>query len=101
MNARPTVAVPSQPATGSPMRLPRSSRTTKPARGRAGISQTSSTMVRLTPQQPEVVGVGVGPTASHGHHETEADDDLGGGHHENEEHDHLSGDVVEHLAEGD
>ncbi len=37
-----TATVPTMPATGSPMRLPNATRTTNPASGNAGMSQTIS-----------------------------------------------------------
>ena len=40
----PSTAVANQPAAGSPSRRPARVSTTKPARGRAGINQTSSSM---------------------------------------------------------
>ena len=40
--AAPIMAVASHPARGSPRRLPATSRTRNPVRGRAGISQTAS-----------------------------------------------------------
>src|SRR4051794_11944005 len=102
--------VASQPAFGSPMRLPASSRTTEPASGSSGTSHTrsrrsraiSSALAPLALQQIHVVGgrAAAAPPED-GHDDRQAHGHLGRGHHEHEEHDRLTADVVQRLGERD
>src|SRR5215207_7287152 len=97
--APPHIAVASQPATGSPNRRPNSTSRTKPASGRAGISQTTSITAPSASEQRHVVGGGSWPPPQDRHDDAEAHHDLGGGHDEHEEHDRLAGHVVERRRE--
>src|SRR3954449_5643647 len=98
-NEAATTAVANQPARGSPRRRPSSSRTTKPASGSAGTSQTALSTPSPA-QEADVVRRRPGAPAEDGHDDPEAHDDLGRGHHEDEEHDDLAADVVEGVGEG-
>src|SRR3954451_8727489 len=112
-NARASIEVASQPAFGSPMRLPSSRRTAAPSSGSAGTIHTRSSRsralteaprvgTRSAPQQVDVVGGRAAPAPPEdGHDDGEPDRDLGGGDHEHEEDDRLTADVVERLGERD
>src|SRR5689334_16702200 len=101
-NAPPHIRVANQPASGSPILRPATSRTRKPNSGSAGINQTSSTIdPRLALQRRDVVGGGAGPASHQGDDDAETDHDLRGGHDEHEEHDRLPTDVVEGSGVGD
>src|SRR3954447_13716746 len=104
-NARPSMALANQPASGSPMRLPNSSRKRAPKSGSAGTSQsrsrTSWELIRASAlQHPHVVGGGPTPSAEDRHDDGEAHGDLGGGDHQGEEHERLPAHVVELPGEG-
>src|SRR6185312_1299879 len=99
-NERPSNALAIQPATGSPMRLPNSSRNAAPNSGSAGTSQirsrTSRELIgRSALQHPHVIGRGTPPTAEDRHDDGEADGDLGRCDHQGEEDEGLSAHVVE------
>src|SRR5437764_3422375 len=97
-----TSVVANHPARGSPRRRPTRSRRPNPSNGRAGRSQTMSSMESASAlQQRDVVGGGARPAPEDGDDDAEADHHLGRGHDEHEEHDHLATDVVEHPGEGD
>src|SRR5581483_2908560 len=77
-NAPPHIAVANQPASGSPILRPATTRTRKPNSGSAGINQTrSSTPLAL--QRGDVVGGGAGVASHEGDDDAETDYDLGGG----------------------
>src|SRR3712207_1985975 len=94
------MAVASQPASGSPRRRPTTRRTTKPASGSAGTSQTA--LSTWSPaQEADVVGGRPGAPPEDGHDDPEAHDHLGGGHDEDEEDHDLPAHVVEGAGERD
>src|SRR2546426_2896466 len=99
------ITVASQPESGSRSRRRPKNSSTDPARGKAGMSQASSTVCcPLTPsslEQAHVVGRRPLAAPEDSDDQGEADNDFGGRHHQGEEHEHLAADVVEHPGEGD
>src|SRR3990172_800701 len=85
-----------------PARLPSRRRanrfTVAPGSGRAGISQTRSS-IPSTPQDRGVVHACALPAPVDGHDDRESDHDLGGGDHHREEGQDLAVQVVVHPAE--
>src|SRR4051812_26147871 len=106
-NARASIDVASQPAFGSPMRLPSNRRIAAPSSGSAGTIHTRSSRsralteaprvgTRSASQQVDVVGGRAAPAPPEdGHDDGEPDRDLGGRDHEHEEDDRLPPHVVE------
>src|SRR3990172_6182705 len=81
-----------------PRRRPANRFTAAPASGRAGISQTRSS-IASPPQDRGVVHARALPAPVDGHDDREADHDLGRGDHHREEGQHLAVQVVVHPAE--
>src|SRR4051812_22496954 len=98
-NASAIVIVASQPAFGSPIRLPNSSRIAAPTAGSSGItharSSTSRAVILLALQEVDVVGRDILSAPEDGHDDRQTDGHFGGGDDEREEHDHLPADVIE------
>src|ERR1700686_1601333 len=83
-NDPPATSVANPPDRGSPRRLPRRIRRTKPARGKAGITHAAwSTTSAL--QDVQVVSGGAHPPSVDRHDDPEPDDDLGRGDAHTEE----------------